>query len=286
MAKKKRKQKKQKQQKGGKPSFLGCAPGVKTNNNCCYNRSELEQIANIIGLKTHNLTDEEIYNKIVLKHGADQHKWPGVAGIIARKRKRPKKDSLSRTLMTTNDLDGILKQYEIPYKDFKHLGTVPIDFCNIRHPICSFATKIKHYLTKTKYRRFSMVFNTDRSTNKGKHWICLWIDIRNNKSALLAFFDSEGNPPSKQIFKLTKKIYTKLEELYENGIVKYSPTLPYKVVDKRKAHQTFGTKCGVYVVYFIEKMLEDITPLKKLTGSNRITNADMNRYMYQTLYPM
>lgn len=148
------------------------------------------------------------------------------------------------------DIDEVMKQYEMKYKDFKYLGTTPIDFDEkdemrgsscVMESLCKF--ELKSWLDKG-IRRFGVVFNTDKHTESGQHWISMFVDMDRK---LVFFFDSTSDPAPPEVDRLIGRI---VDQAKRQGI-----TL---TVEKNKVrHQYSNTECGMYSLMMIIVLLEN-----------------------------
>ena len=86
-----------------------------------------------------------------------------------------------------------LKQYEKYDKKFKFLGTTPIDFDTTINNVCVTPILCNFQLStyiKSGKDKLAIIFNTDKHTETGSHWISLYIHI---SQGVIFFFDSAGN---------------------------------------------------------------------------------------------
>jgi hypothetical protein len=116
--------------------------------------------------------------------------------------------------LSTIDIEEVLNQYNI-YGDFIFIGAVPIDFDTVLSPgkcvineLCNINIKS---LYKKGVRKIGIVFNLDKHTQEGSHWISLFISI---KKGSIFYFDSYGYPPNKEISTLIHRIRKMMNELF------------------------------------------------------------------------
>ena len=151
------------------------------------------------------------------------------------------------------DLKKVMKQYEKKYTDFSFIGPSPIDFDQIEYgtkcvwnDLCHF--KLKTFIDKGK-NEIGIIFNTDPHTEGGSHWITMYINI---SEGYIYFFNSTGEPVPKEIKVLIDRIIEESKELVKQHILKnelvFNQNYP-------KEHQTGGTECGMYSLYFIINVL-------------------------------
>jgi len=151
--------------------------------------------------------------------------------------------------LSSVDIMKVMKQYEKAYPCFDFIGPTPINFDTKRlhgecvwNELCHFSLQNQIKKGKTK---IGIIFNTDKDTGPGQHWISMFINL---KKKMIFFFDSVGDPAPKQVKALVKRIQEQGKQL---GI-----TLAYDS-NEGVEHQYGNTECGVYSLYFIVHMLED-----------------------------
>lgn len=151
--------------------------------------------------------------------------------------------------LSSVDIMKVMKQYEKAYPCFDFIGPTPINFDTKRlhgecvwNELCHFNLQNQIKKGKTK---IGIIFNTDKDTGPGQHWISMFINL---KKKMIFFFDSVGDPAPKQVKALVKRIQEQGKQL---GI-----TLAYDS-NEGVEHQYGNTECGVYSLYFIVHMLED-----------------------------
>lgn len=165
--------------------------------------------------------------------------------------KRPGSKSDPYTWLSTDDIHAVLKQYEAVYPDFLALGPYPIDFCNIgERDICN----INLWKSRNKgIRRIGVVFNTDPSTQPGQHWVSMFIDISapSQEGWEVAYFDSYGKA------KLPGEIRYLVQLLRAQAPqINVKMNCGDNICTVTKRHQTGGSECGVYSLYFISERLK------------------------------
>lgn len=144
--------------------------------------------------------------------------------------------------LNTLHVDDVMEQTEKIYKDFKFLGTVPIDFDKFER----FGIKNLNYenLVKAGKTKLGVVFNLDEHDQPGSHWVAMYADLLKGQ---VYYFDSYGIRPEKRIRVLMRRIakfcrdYIKVKSLH----VDYN----------RVRHQYKNSECGVYSINFLKRML-------------------------------
>jgi len=161
--------------------------------------------------------------------------------------------------LSTIDINQVLYQYEDKYKDFKFLGAVPMDFAELDY--LPFKT-LNFKDLEDKYKRIGVIFNTDKSTQRGKHWISLFFDLEKGQ---IYFSDSVGIKPPEPVRLFIQKIEKYLKSKGLNVDSRYNKT----------EHQEKYTECGVYSVNFILRLLKGKT-FEHIT-SKKISDDKINQ---------
>jgi len=171
------------------------------------------------------------------------------------------------------DIANVLKQYEKVYHCFEFLGPTPIDYdtrsgsefvCN---KIARF--NLQQYVRETK-TKIGIVFNLDKHTRGGSHWVCLFINI---KQKYIFYFDSVGNKMPKQIKKLVDKIVdqgTKLDQ-----------PIHFHVEVNKLQHQRKNNECGVYCLFVITTLLQDT---KDVNNLKKVRYPDEDIYKLRSVF--
>ena len=150
--------------------------------------------------------------------------------------------------LSSLDIDAVEKQYKKVFTEYYYVGTVPIDFGNksktgtcLVNSLCSL--DIKSIYNKG-YRQIGIVFNTDKSTGPGEHWIALFCDIRPElEFPRITYFDSYAQKPEKEIVNLMKR----WSETWDATKIH---KVPMKVTYNKTRHQYEDSECGMYCLYF------------------------------------
>jgi hypothetical protein len=173
--------------------------------------------------------------------------------------------------LTNYDIDMVMEQYEMENKDFKYLGTTPIDYDYIvdtkshtcvEDDLCKF--NLKEQMSHGK-RRFASVFNLDKHDQSGSHWVSVFIDV--NKRIIM-FFDSASGPVPKKITEFVNSV--KEQGLKQNIVFKY--------IAGKKRHQSGGTECGVYSIHFIIQMLTQPDKAMQIFLYGKIPDKEVEKY--------
>lgn len=186
------------------------------------------------------------------------------------------------------DIMKVLKQYERPYKNFKLLGPTTIDFdlrpdamggsC-VSNELCQISLRDLRKRGKTK---IAIVFNLDKHTGNGIHWMSAFVDL---DEKFVYYFDSAANPVPEEIKTLIKRLQKQARELTPSPIrLKYYTNVP-------KNHQRTSTECGMYSLFFIITMLtgeiefdKSLTLPEKLTLFSKVQIPDKYVEKYREKY--
>ena len=165
--------------------------------------------------------------------------------------------------LSNYDIDDVIIQYETKYKNFKFLGSTPIDIRHKLHGTCvlnifSYDTERSNWLDSNSLNKkyctfkpdlyknadcFGIVFNTDNHRGGGKHWMGLYFNL---KQKCILFFDSALTYPSlhkeiKEFVKDIKKQYSDIDFTFKYNSVQ---------------HQQSNSECGMFSIYFILTMVD------------------------------
>ena len=150
--------------------------------------------------------------------------------------------------LSSTDIDAVERQYAKVFSEYFYVGTVPIDFgkksktgtCLVSS-LCSLDIK---GLYNKGYRQIGIVFNTDKSTGPGEHWIALFCDIRPElEFPRITYFDSYADKPEKEVVQLMKK----WSETWDSTHIH---SKPMQVTYNKTRHQYENSECGMYCLYF------------------------------------
>jgi hypothetical protein len=159
------------------------------------------------------------------------------------------------------DIEEVLEQYEKnPDNHFAFVRPTSIDFDTylkskngcVDNAMCHF--QVQHYLKKG-VKKIGIVFNTDKHTEGGSHWISLFIDLEDK---FMMFFDSTGDPMPKEVKVFMDRVQ---KQAFRTGI-------RLQVFNNEKVeHQQGSTECGMYSLFFIITMLKGTTDFTEGTLS-------------------
>lgn len=144
--------------------------------------------------------------------------------------------------LNTINIDDVLEQNEVTRRDFKFLGTVPVDFDKFE----KFGIKNLDYdkLISEGKTKIGVVFNLDEHDQPGSHWVSMYSDLLKGE---VYFFDSYGTRPDPRIRAFLRRVGKFCEGKLGTENV---------IVDHNKIRHQYGnSECGVYSINFIKRML-------------------------------
>lgn len=138
-----------------------------------------------------------------------------------------------------------------------------------------------------KCRMFGCILNTDVSSGQGKHWVCVFVDMRGNPTSdtpwTVEYFNSAGNAPPRLMGKWLARTTDCLIECLTEGEVNVGASsegaasaLVKAVSVTSMTHQRSKTECGPYTMYYIRSRL-DGTPWKHFT-QQRTSDSEMTAF--------
>ena len=175
--------------------------------------------------------------------------------------------------LTSSDLSNVMAHFEKKHPEFMFIGPTPIDFDSLTQhnecvwdEMCNFS--IQNLLKKGKHK-IGIIYNTDPHTRDGEHWIASFIDLKPKKGTPYHFhFDSNGDPPKKEILDFHKRIEDQAREIgMELEFDKNHPT----------EHQYGDSECGMYTLYFIINLLNNKHD-RKYFKTTRIPDKFVEKY--------
>jgi hypothetical protein len=151
--------------------------------------------------------------------------------------------------LDSNNIRDVMKQYEESTPDFKFLGPYPIDFAtpdpyeenSKEKGKCLIGEMCSLDLDKEQLKgknHIGIIYNLDPHDKGGSHWVANYINLPRNECY---YFDSYGMKPPKQIYKFMQWL----------GI--QEPTI--KLGWNGRRFQKRDTECGMYCMYFLDRML-------------------------------
>lgn len=174
--------------------------------------------------------------------------------------------------LNTNDINYVMSQYELLYKNFKYMGTFPMDFQEkinntcIGNLLCDIS-----FIKKYNIKRFATILNLDYSNQNGSHWVALYCDLRKNKNYGMYYYDSTAFKYTKEV----KSFYNKIKKDILNNDTNF------KLKHNKIKKQYKNSECGMFSIIFLIKSLKDI-PFKIICES--MPNDDAVNTLRDSIY--
>lgn len=257
-------------QSGGNMPKSICAPGVKYDNinKTCMCINDYKELAKKKSVKNVEYMDfSELIKKLEKVYEStkcgkeDQSCWFDTDHVSAsvKKLKHLHKERQFEWL-NSRDIDKAMIQYENKYKNFKFLGTHPMDFQDIYKEFKYF--KLADYIQK--YDKLGMILNLDKSHQPGSHWVGYFIDVNKKELSYFDSFAQVHRPTPPEVINFTNKI------INEN---KYNSKFTFK--ENNYKYQSANTECGMFSILWI---LEKIKGLElPRFASDNIVNKTRNK---------
>jgi uncharacterized Zn-finger protein len=167
----------------------------------------------------------------------------------------------STKLLSNFNIDNTLILWAREYKTFYPCPFSMIDF-NI-YPNTFSKINLKDVYTGNAYYMdpiygkiqkgfncFACVLNTDVSSGRGKHWVCIFVDKRSkNEPWTIEYFNSTGNSPCQAVTEWMENQRYNLLKIY-----KHVNTVAVTNI----VHQYSMTECGLYSLYYIRARLDNV----------------------------
>lgn len=196
--------------------------------------------------------------------------------IVASMMKRPKapKEWLVNRYewLSSEDIDGVEKNYMRMFPDYFYVGSVPMDFDlknDTRQCIVSSLCSMKlPELYNQGHHRIGIVVNTDVHDGPGQHWIAVFCDIRPHLDyPRMTYFDSYAMSPEPEIKTLMRRWKEQWDatKIHKKGM---------KLTYNKTRHQYKDSECGMYCLYFHYACLIEM-PMQKSIPDD-VVNAFRN----------
>lgn len=235
----------------------------------CVSRELVDEIYSLLGLRgnarstadkmqeiMHHLTassEKEIWMKpeVLSLLGSDH------CNLILKSAYKPSGPTGTQ-LLSNEDIDNILMQWELncqafaPGKKFKMFPFAMADLWDIpsTHPLDNPIKKVDWKDLSQKFTSAAVVFNTDVSSGRGKHWICVFIDFQ---ALTFEFFNTSSNPPIEAVVKLYERVKSALPEMKMIKVVNHPI-------------QESNTECGAWCLLYIWSRLMNY-PFTEISGA-------------------
>ena len=161
--------------------------------------------------------------------------------------------------LNTIDIRDVMNQYEIKYPHFEFIGPVPMDFdtkLGFGQCVIDELCKINlDDLMKKGKTKIGVVFNLDKHTQSGSHWVAMYGDFKGDDSGngdvgdrkgKICYWDSYGMKPNKEVVVLMERLKKQASEIGHSVDININTV----------RHQYKNSECGVYCIYFLTSLLD------------------------------
>lgn len=163
------------------------------------------------------------------------------------------KQGFKEAWLSTSDIEAVFEKLEQVHPEL-YTVVSPIDWDTLLATDMCVTQKLCNMdldnLYKIKSKKIvSVVFNLDKHTERGSHWVCVLIDIQ---SQAFIYMDSGGDTAPKEVKEFYDYCSKQIEGLrfYENLI----------------EHQQTTYECGIYVILFTLALIHKVPPEVLSTG--------------------
>ena len=155
-----------------------------------------------------------------------------------------------REWLNTIDIRDVMNQYEQKYTNFEFIGPVPMDFdtkVGFGECVVDELCKINlDELMKKGKTKIGVIFNLDKHTQSGSHWVAMNCDINRGE---ICYWDSYGIKPNPEVVVLMNRLKEQASKLNKKLEIKIN----------KVRHQYKNSECGMYCIYFITSLLDGKT---------------------------
>lgn len=212
---------------------------ITCNDNSCSNKSSIKnQILKL--LKENDCeTQECLTKKLGLQLSKDNvHKPRG---------------PIDNEWLDNFNIENTLQNFEIMFPQFKYYKCELSDFLikgsrNKKNDENNITCDMP-FMDDVK-KCFGIVYNTAKTGQPGKHWVSMFIDYRTDGECSIEFFDSGGNDHY--------RLFSPTLQYFKKEISAKYPNLKVEIKYNAKQHQTGGSECGVYSLFFITSRINGI----------------------------
>jgi hypothetical protein len=166
---------------------------------------------------------------------------------------KPEGPADSAKWLTNHNLDATTGTWERTFQGFKSIPTAMMNFTEYD---CALGKFDPAAFAAANGSAFGCVLNTDHYPGKGKHWVCVFGDLRGASAPwTLEYFNSSGRPPPVKCVEWMVTQRNRLRALRRKLAGQRRPSPDAVSVDdvvvNARAHQSGNTECGVYCLFYL-----------------------------------
>lgn len=238
--------------------FTECAPYI--NRPTCADNADLQKIMDVLKLK--KAEPKKIIDEAMKKTDCDSEIciFKKVDLPLDKFRPQGPKDN---SWLSNFDIDDTLKQYMVKFSNFYAHKYEMRDFSNTGSDLNNIQWDLLLSKNKTK---FACPLNTDTSKGPGQHWVSFFVDIEN---FTVEYFDSAAGP-----------VPDEFNEWMTTNLIKIQKINPKAklVFNNQVQHQTGGSECGVYTLYYILSRIHGISYDAFLDANDKVRDNVMTEF--------
>lgn len=181
-----------------------------------------------------------------------------------RARIKPLGPASTRKWLDNSNIDVSLAQWAKAFPGFRPVPFAMMNFAEYDNELRRFNPAAE---AAQGMKMFACVLNTDHHPGRGKHWVCVFGDLRRSPWTV-EYFNSSGRPPPPQ---MVEWMVTTRNRLRMGGRHQVDD-----VVVSRRPHQEGDSECGVYCLFYIWSRLQGV-PWETFR-KNRVADKDMVKF--------
>lgn len=234
-----------------------CAPHVdaKQTGGLCFSKPVAKKTTEVLGhaeqakAKT-GCNSQHCLIDFLEKEG---HIDGGVAAAEKENNLKPVGPANTTAWLNNHNINKTLVQWKNTFPDFRPVETAMMNFSEYPSALGRF-DPVQEY--QRGGRTFACVLNTDHHPGRGKHWVCMFGDMRGG-AWTVEYFNSSGRPPPTRFVTWQVRQRNRLTALQQKTSQQGQGSVEDVVVNSR-AHQMENSECGVYCLFYIWSRLNGI----------------------------
>lgn len=186
-----------------------------------------------------------------------------------KKMLKPLGPAESRDWLSDKHIIETLRRWELQFSGFTGIPYAMMNFADEKYD-----NEFKNFnpvaALKSGTTAFACVLNTDTFPHgKGKHWVCVFVDMRGSAWSV-EYFNSSGRPP---VQAMTRWMVLTRNDLRQARQRAGEPPAVDDFVISRRPHQEGNSECGVYCLFYIWCRLNNVP--HKLFEALRISDENV-----------
>lgn len=218
--------------------------------------------------------------------------------VETQARFKPRGPRDSTALLSNFDIDAVLSRWagEPAHASFYNCPFAMMDFDRVKYPFSDVdvaevrAGRARQRVTPPGAAEaaevarpcdtLGCVLNTDTSRGPGKHWVCVFVDMRGEPTAAapwtVEYFNSAGNPPPAAMARWIARTVDALIDHRRAAGAADAAAQVRGVAVTTVTHQRSRTECGLYTMFYIRARL-DGNP-HTMFVADRVPDRDMTEF--------